>query len=70
MDITQIDGNIVLPKAAKPTQEQLQNEYDYMIAESITKKLLEKGFITADEFNRIMEKNRESFSPFIEGIMT
>ena len=48
----------------RPTDVELQNEYNYILAENITKKLLEKGLISVDEFNKIMEKNRRTFSPF------
>ena len=53
---------------ARPTDVELQNEYNYILAENITKKLLEKGLISVDEFNKIMAKNRESFSPFFARI--
>ena len=52
----------------RPTDAELQNEYDYLLAENITKKLLEKGLVSVDEFNKIMERNRESFSPFFARI--
>ena len=52
----------------RPTDVELQNEYNYILAENITKKLLEKGLISVDEFNKIMAKNRESFSPFFARI--
>ena len=53
---------------ARPTDAELQNEYDYLLAENITKKLLEKGLISVDEFNKIMEKNRRTFSPLFSRI--
>ena len=52
----------------RPTDVELQNEYNYILAENITKKLLEKGLISVDEFDKIMAKNRESFSPFFARI--
>ena len=52
----------------RPTDAELQNEYDYLLAENITKKLLEKGLISVDEFNKIMEKNRRTFSPLFSRI--
>lgn len=52
----------------RPSNAELQNEYDYLLAENITKKLLEKGLISVDEFNKIMEKNRRTFSPFFARI--
>ena len=52
----------------RPTDVELQNEYNYILAENITKKLLEKGLVSVDEFNKIMAKNRDSFSPFFARI--
>ena len=52
----------------RPTDVELQNEYNYILAENITKKLLEKGLISVDEFNKIMEKNRRTFSPLFSRI--
>lgn len=52
----------------RPTDAELQNEYDYLLAENITKKLLEKGLVSVDEFNKIMERNRRTFSPFFARI--
>jgi predicted transcriptional regulator len=51
------------------TSEALQNEYNYVLAQQITKRLLEAGLITKDEFNKITAKNHESFSPVLAGIM-
>ena len=45
------------------SQEQLQNEFNYIQAERITRKLLDKGLISGDEFHKIMEANRRTFSP-------
>ena len=50
------------------TNEQLQNEYNYIRAEQITRKVLEKGLISVDEFDKIMEKNRRTFSPLFSRI--
>lgn len=50
-------------------KEQLQNEYNYVLAQQITKRLFEAGLITKDEFNKITAKNRESFSPLLGRIM-
>ena len=51
------------------TNEQLQREYQYFLAQSIVQKLLEKGMISSDEFDKITELNRKSFSPFLAAIM-
>ncbi len=69
MQVTQIESNKdEQTKIPKPTNEELQREYNYLMAEELTKKLLDKGLISVDEFNKIMAKNRVSFSPFIARI--
>ena len=55
--------------AIKHTEASLNSEYEYLVAENLTKKLLEKGFINQSEFDKIMAKNRETFSPFLAEIM-
>ena len=69
MQVTQIPGGVMNTEVPKPTNEEMQHEYDYFLAEQITKKLLDKGLITRDEFDKIMAKNRETFSPFISKII-
>ena len=51
------------------TQEQLQKEFNYIRAEKATKKMLEKGLITVDEFNKIMAENKRIFSPYLAAIL-
>jgi len=51
--------------AERMTNEQLQNEYNYIRAEQITRKLLEKGLISSIEHDRIMVENRRVFSPYL-----
>ena len=51
------------------TEEEMQKEYAYLLARHMTKKLLEKGMISVDEFNKITAKNRETFSPKLAAIM-
>ena len=67
--IQTIDGKVNPADVPKPTNEEMQNEYDYLLAEQLTRKLLDKGFITDDEFPRIMARNRRSFSPFISKVI-
>lgn len=67
--IQTIDGRVNPADVPKPTNEEMQNEYDYLLAEQLTRKLLDKGLITDDEFTRIMARNRRSFSPFISKII-
>lgn len=70
MNITQIKGGqITYQDIPKPTDEEMQNEYNFILAEQMTRKLLDQGLISEEEFNKIMAKNRRSFSPFISKII-
>ncbi len=70
MNVTQISENgMIAMELPKPTNQEMQNEYDYILAEQMTKNLLCKGLITEDEYGRIMDRNRDSFSPLILRIM-
>lgn len=70
MQVTQITGEgLKVVDVLVPTNEEMKNEYDYILAEQMTKKLLSQGLITEDEYEKIMAKNRDSFSPFISKIM-
>ena len=69
MNVTEIKpGMLTAANLPKTTDAQLQNEYNYILAENFTKKLLDKGLISVDEFNKIMEKNRRTFSPLFSRI--
>ena len=67
--IQTIDGKVNPADVPKPTNDEMQNEYNYLLAEQLTKKLLDAGLITDDEFTRIMARNRRSFSPFISKVI-
>jgi hypothetical protein len=70
MQVTKLEAaESIKFEVAKPTEDSLKNEYEYLVAENLTKKLLEKGFINQSEFDKIMAKNRETFSPFLAEIM-
>ena len=51
------------------TQEQLQQEFNFMRAEQITRTMLNQGLITADEYRRIMVENVVTFPTFISQIL-
>lgn len=53
----------------KITNEQLASEYSYYLVQKILQKALSENLITVDEFNKISEKNRLSFSPVLAEIM-
>ena len=51
------------------TQEQLQQEFNFLRAEQITRTMLKQGLITADEYRRIMVENTVTFPTFISQIL-
>ena len=70
MQVTKIvNSEISYNDIPKPTNTEMQNEYNFILAEQMTRKLLDTGLISVDEFNKIMAKNRRSFSPYISRIM-
>ena len=69
MNITQIQGAFRPEQMIKRTDDDMRREFAYIAAGQITQKLLDKGLITPSEFDKIMAKNREKFSPAIAKIM-
>jgi len=64
------DGKPEIKYKKKPvSQDQLQREYDYFLAQQILESLLKNDLITVDEFNKITALNRQSFSPALAQIM-
>ena len=51
------------------TQEQLQQEFNFLCAEHFTKNMLNQGLITPDEYRRIMVENKVTFPTFISQIL-
>lgn len=71
MEVTKITAENAMQHCVKPapqTDEELQREYDYHMARKLTEKMLEKGLITADEYDRISAENLRYFSPFLAEI--
>lgn len=58
------------PKKHEYTEEEMQKEYSYMLAQQMTKKLFEKGMISDVEFHKITVENRKTFSPKLAGLMS
>ncbi len=70
MQVTKIaGGEISYNDIPKPTSDEMQKEYNYILARQMTKRLLDRGLISEEEFSRIMEKNKQSFSPFESRIL-
>lgn len=70
MQVTKLTAEQInaAPKKHQYTIEEMQREYDYIRAEQMTKKLLDKGLITEEEYDIIMTKNRQVFSPILSDL--
>lgn len=58
-----------MPTAHRLTEEQMYNEINYHRAEKMAKKMLDKGLVTADEYDRILVESRKIFVPFLAELM-
>ena len=56
------------PKKHQYTIEEMQRDYNYIRAGQMTKKLLDKGLISEEEYDVIMTKNRQVFSPILSDL--
>ena len=68
MKLTQEQINAA-PKKHRYTEKEMQQEYSYLLAQQMTKRLLEKDMISEEEFHKITTKNRETFSPRLAALM-
>lgn len=50
--------------------EVIHRDREYLMAQRLCRNLLENRLINQDEFDRIMAKNKESFSPLLADIMS
>ncbi len=60
---------LTVHKCPRFTQSELQQEYNYLQAERITRRLLERGLISAVEFRRIMNLNRKTFPTILAPLL-
>ncbi|WP_317368356.1 SHOCT domain-containing protein [uncultured Tyzzerella sp.] len=51
------------------TQEAMQKDFEYEMAQKLTRSLYEKGIISVDEMHRIQVLNKKKFSPFYAEII-
>ena len=59
-----------LKAAPKPlTDIELQQDYDYFMAQEATNIMLSSGLISLSEFNKLTQINRDTFSPLLAKIM-
>lgn len=49
---------------SKPvTQEEMQRDFDYYMAQRVAEQLKNSGLISIDEFNKLTQLNRRTFLP-------
>ena len=65
MNVTEIQGVFPPEQLVERTDDDMRREFYYIAAGQITQKLLDKGLITPGEYDKIVAKNREKFSPLI-----
>lgn len=59
-----------LKSAPKPlTDIELQQDYDYFMAQKTANMMLSAGLISLSEFNKLTQLNRDTFSPILAEIM-
>lgn len=51
------------------TQEAMQKDFEYEMAQKIARNMLEQDLISIDEYDRISALNRVKFSPFYGDLM-
>ena len=64
------DGCPLKGKTELMSEEELQKEYDFHIAESIIANQYKEGKLTVDELHKISALNRQKFSPRLADIMS
>lgn len=71
MRMTQLSSENKIPnhKLPKTTDEQLQNELHYHLAEKMLMKLHENKLISQEELIQINELNRQIFKPLLGPLM-
>lgn len=71
MQVTKIteEGQMPSRNPRTFTMGELQQEYDYYMAQKLLKKLREADLISEGEFNKITALNRQTFSPYLAELM-
>ena len=70
MQVTEVTS-VTTPSIAlsRISQEQLQQEFNFLRAEHLTKTMLNRGLITPNEYRLIMAENKVTFPTFISQIL-
>ena len=58
-----------MPTTHRFTEKQMYDEINYHRSEKMAKKMLDKGLITTDEYDRILAECRKIFVPFLAELM-
>ena len=70
MQVTEVTSATTSSTAlSQITHEQLQQEFNFLRAEQITRTMLNQGLITPDEYRLIMVENKVTFPTFISQIL-
>lgn len=69
MNVTNSMPTSIDVSARKMTKETMQKDFEYEMAQKITKLLLEQGLISIEEYNKIKVSNMEKFSPYYKDLM-
>lgn len=69
MEVTKNISGVLDVPARTMTMEAMQEDFEYEMAQKMTKNLLDEGLISIDEYDRISALNREKFSPFYADLM-
>lgn len=71
MQVTKITSPVEapVPAARRLTDKQFYDEINYHRAEKLTKKMLDVGLITSDEYDRILAESRKIFVPYLAEIL-
>lgn len=54
----------------KTTQEQLNDDFSYEIANQIARKMKEDGLISDAQYEELIKLNKESFNPLYKELMS
>ena len=69
MEVTKNTPVAVDVAPRRMTLDAMQKDFEYEIAQKLTKSLLSEGLISIDEYDRISALNAQKFSPFYADLM-
>lgn len=69
MEVTKNTPVAVDVAPRRMTLDAMQKDFEYEMAQKLTKSLLDQGIISIDEYDRISALNAQKFSPFYADLM-